>query len=283
MITVHSISELRAHVRAARQHGHEIGFVPTMGNLHDGHISLIKQAKARAGFVVASIFVNPLQFNDPADLERYPRTLPADQALLEAAHCDLLFAPNVDEMYPQGQNQQSLVHVPAVSEGLCGASRPGHFDGVSTVVTKLFNMVQPDLAFFGQKDFQQVAVIRKMVADLNIPIQIVSVATLRAKDGLALSSRNGHLSSTEREQATALYQALREIADDLQAGKGIQTSIEAARERLNQRGFRTDYLAVCRQDDLQAATENDQALVILGAAFLGSTRLIDNLELVLNR
>lgn len=283
MITVHSISELRAHVRAARQHGHEIGFVPTMGNLHDGHISLIKQAKARAGFVVASIFVNPLQFNDPADLERYPRTLPADQALLEAAHCDLLFAPNVDEMYPQGQNQQSLVHVPAVSEGLCGASRPGHFDGVSTVVTKLFNMVQPDLAFFGQKDFQQVAVIRKMVADLNIPIQIVSVATLRAKDGLALSSRNGHLSNTEREQATALYQALREIADDLQAGKGIQTSTEAARERLNQRGFRTDYLAVCRQDDLQAATENDQALVILGAAFLGSTRLIDNLELVLNR
>ena len=283
MITVHSVKELRAQIKAARNHGHSIGFVPTMGNLHDGHISLVNQAKARTGFVVASIFVNPLQFNDKSDLERYPRTLAADQALLLAAQCDLLFAPDVDEMYPAGQGEQSTVHVPVVSEGLCGGSRPGHFDGVSTVVSKLFNMVQADLAFFGQKDFQQVAVIRKMAADLNLPIQIVSVPTMRANDGLALSSRNGYLTVEERALAPALYQTLNEIAADFRARKDLNASLEAARLRLNQRGFNTDYLEVRRSQDLKPATLADTQIVILGAAFLGQARLIDNLELVLNQ
>ncbi|WP_430460147.1 pantoate--beta-alanine ligase [Thalassolituus sp. LLYu03] len=283
MITVHTIRELREHVRAARASGRRIGFVPTMGNLHDGHISLIQRSIDAGCFTVASIFVNPLQFNDKNDLARYPRTLPEDQARLSSAGCDLLFAPDVDEMYPNGQDQQSIVHVPEVSDGLCGASRPGHFDGVSTVVTKLFNQVLPDVAFFGQKDFQQVAVIRKMVADLCMPLEIVAVPTKRADDGLALSSRNGYLNAEERELATGLYLTLNEIADDFRAGKAIDASLSAATERLNGRGFRTDYLEIRRVDDLKPASLNDADVVILGAAFLGPARLIDNLQVSLNR
>ena len=283
MITVHTIRELRDHVRNARANGRRIGFVPTMGNLHDGHISLIDRARGDDCFTVASIFVNPLQFNDKSDLARYPRTLPDDQAKLSAAGCDLLFAPDVDEMYPNGQDAQSIVHVPVVSEGLCGGSRPGHFDGVSTVVTKLFNMVQPDIAYFGEKDCQQVAVIRKMVADLNMPIDIVPVPTARAADGLALSSRNGYLNEQERALAIGLYQTLQEIAADFRAGQDIATSLAAARARLDQRGFRTDYLEIRRSDDLQPATLADRSIVILGAAFLGPARLIDNLQVTLNQ
>lgn len=283
MITVHTIAELREHVRAARRAGRRIGFVPTMGNLHEGHISLIDHARSEDCFTVASIFVNPLQFNDKNDLARYPRTLPEDQAKLSAAHCDLLFAPDVDEMYPNGQDNHAKVHVPVVSEGLCGGSRPGHFDGVSTVVTKLFNMVQPDVAFFGQKDFQQVAVIIKMVQDLNMPIEIVPVPTKRAADGLALSSRNGYLSAEEKALATGLYQTLNEIAADFTAGNDIQKSLDNARERLDSRGFKTDYLEIRRSHDLAPATLSDNSIVILGAAFLGSARLIDNLQLTLNR
>lgn len=282
MITVHTIRELREHVRAARLAGRRIGFVPTMGNLHDGHISLIQRSLEGGCYTVASIFVNPLQFNDKNDLARYPRTLPEDQARLSAAGCDLLFAPDVDEMYPHGQEQQSIVHVPVVSDGLCGASRPGHFDGVSTVVTKLFNQVQPDVAFFGQKDFQQVAVIRKMVDDLCVPVDIVSVPTKRAADGLALSSRNGYLSQEERALATGLYQTLNEIADDFRTGNDIQASLSAAAERLNSRGFRTDYLEIRNAADLRPATLSDREVVIVGAAFLGPARLIDNIVLTLN-
>ena len=283
MITVHTIRELRDHVRNARANSRRIGFVPTMGNLHDGHISLINRARGDDCFTVASIFVNPLQFNDKSDLARYPRTLPDDQAKLSAAGCDLLFAPDVDEMYPNGQDAQSIVHVPVVSEGLCGGSRPGHFDGVSTVVTKLFNMVQPDIAYFGEKDCQQVAVIRKMVADLNMPIDIVPVPTARAADGLALSSRNGYLNEQERALAIGLYQTLQEIAADFRAGQDIAASLAAARARLDQRGFRTDYLEIRRSDDLQPATLADRSIVILGAAFLGPARLIDNLQVTLNQ
>lgn len=283
MITVHTIRELREHVRNARTNGRRIGFVPTMGNLHDGHISLIDRARGDQCFTVASIFVNPLQFNDKNDLARYPRTLPDDQARLSAAGCDVLFAPDVDEMYPNGQQGQTIVQVPVVSDGLCGASRPGHFDGVSTVVTKLFNMVQPDNAYFGEKDFQQVAVIRKMVADLNMPIEIVPVPTARAADGLALSSRNGYLSEQERALATGLYQTLQEVATALQTGETIASVLHSATERLNGRGFVTDYLEVRRQADLQPATAADRELVILGAAVLGPARLIDNLQVTLNR
>lgn len=283
MITVHTIAELRQHVRVARQAGKRIGFVPTMGNLHDGHISLIDRARSDSDFVVSSIFVNPLQFNDASDLDRYPRTLPQDQERLTAAQCDLLFAPNVNEMYPKGQDAQSIVHVPVVSEGLCGGSRPGHFDGVSTVVTKLFNQVLPDVAFFGEKDFQQVAVIRKMVDDLCMPIEIVTVPTARAEDGLALSSRNGYLSDQERQLATGLYQTLNEIADALNAGDAPNAAIAAATERLNSRGFQTDYLEIRSATDLNEQVSGLSEVVILGAAFLGKARLIDNLVVTLNR
>ena len=283
MITVHTISELREHVRNARSNGRRIGFVPTMGNLHEGHISLIERSLAEGCFTVSSIFVNPLQFNDQSDLARYPRTLPADQEKLAAAGCDLLFAPDVNEMYPNGQDAQSIVHVPVVSEGLCGGSRPGHFDGVSTVVSKLFNQVLPDIAFFGEKDFQQVAVIRKMVNDLCMPVEIVPVATKRADDGLALSSRNGYLNADERALAPGLYLTLNEIAADFKAGKDLSDSLKNAEERLNQRGFRTDYLEIRRTSDLAPATLNDHSVVVLGAAFLGSARLIDNLQVTLNQ
>lgn len=282
MITVHTVKELREAVQAARRSGKRIGFVPTMGNLHAGHISLIDAAKEQTDFVVSSIFVNPLQFDDQNDLARYPRTLPQDQEKLATANCDLLFAPGVDEMYPNGQAGMSKVTVPVVTDCLCGASRPGHFDGVATVVTKLFNMVQPDQAFFGEKDFQQVAVIRKFVADLNIPVAITSVATRRDSDGLALSSRNGYLTSEERAQAAKLQQTLQEIASALRQQQPIAKTLSAAKQRLQEYGFIPDYIEVRRANDLQEASQNDSEVVILAAAHLGKARLIDNISLVLN-
>ena len=197
MNTVKTVRELRAAVARARSEGKRIGFVPTMGNLHAGHAALVK-AGERADFVVVSIFVNPLQFGPSEDLDKYPRTLAADQERLLEAGCHLLFTPTVEEMYPDGMDGQTRIHVPGVSEGLCGASRPGHFEGVATVVSKLLNMVQPDLALFGEKDFQQLAVIRKLVRDLNLPVQIFGEPTVRAADGLALSSRNGYLDEQQR-------------------------------------------------------------------------------------
>ncbi|WP_419812831.1 pantoate--beta-alanine ligase [Bacterioplanoides sp.] len=292
MITVHTIKELRQHVKAARQAGQEIGFVPTMGNLHQGHISLIDRSTADGCYTVSSIFVNPLQFNDKNDLSRYPRTLPEDQQKLQAANCDLLFAPNVEEMYPAGQDKQSIVHVPVVSEGLCGGSRPGHFDGVSTVVSKLFNQVLPDKAYFGEKDFQQVAVIRKMVADLCMPVEVIPVATARADDGLALSSRNGYLRASERQQAPALYQTLNNIAAALQNGEqSLEFILDQARIHLDQQGFSTDYLDIRYSNDLQPLTNDElqsqqlrhSSITILGAAFLGNARLIDNIQVTLNQ
>ncbi|WP_221799907.1 pantoate--beta-alanine ligase [Oceanobacter mangrovi] len=287
MKTIHSVASLRAEIRAARLAGKDIGFVPTMGNLHEGHISLISAAKQQQCFTVASIFVNPLQFNDADDLARYPRTLDEDKEKLFSAGCDLLFAPDVEEMYPNGQHRQTTVHVPHVSEGLCGGSRPGHFDGVATVVTKLFNMVQPDLAFFGEKDFQQVAVIRKMVEDLNMHLEIVAVPTARAADGLALSSRNGYLSEEQRIQASALYQALKSITDGLQQRKLISELLKHATESLTDAGFTPDYLEVRHADDLSliddSALETGERIVVLGAAWLGKARLIDNISVTLNR
>lgn len=293
MITVHTIKELRQHVKAARMAGREIGFVPTMGNLHEGHISLIDRSTTDGCYTVSSIFVNPLQFNDKSDLSRYPRTLPEDQQKLQAANCDLLFAPNVEEMYPAGQEEQSIVHVPVVSEGLCGGSRPGHFDGVSTVVSKLFNQVLPDKAYFGEKDFQQVAVIRKMVADLCMPVDIIPVPTARAEDGLALSSRNGYLSAEERQQAPELYKTLNNIAAALKNADGqtLETILDQARKHLDTQGFKTDYLDIRYSDDLrplmndelQAQQLRHSPITILGAAFLGSARLIDNIQVTLNQ
>ncbi|MDH1265599.1 pantoate--beta-alanine ligase [Pseudomonas sp. GD03944] len=283
MNTVKTVRELRAAVAQARAEGKQIALVPTMGNLHAGHAALVEKASQRADFVVASIFVNPLQFGPNEDLATYPRTLAADQDKLVEAGCHLLFTPDVDEMYPQGMQGQTLVSVPGVSEGLCGASRPGHFDGVSTVVTKLFNMVQPDLAIFGQKDFQQLAVIRTLVRDLNMPIQIIGEPTVRAEDGLALSSRNGYLSAEQRAVAPTLYRGLEQIAAAIAAGeRDFAALVEQARAQQVAAGFRPDYLEIREANSLRPATADDRQLVILVAAFIGSTRLIDNLALDLD-
>ncbi len=278
MITVKTVRELRAAVARARSEGKRIALVPTMGNLHAGHAALVAKAAQRADFVVASIFVNPLQFGAGEDLDKYPRTLAADQEKLLEAGCNLLFAPGVDEMYPDGMSGQTIVSVPGVSAGLCGASRPGHFDGVATVVTKLFHMVQPDLAIFGEKDFQQLAVIRKLVRDLNLPIQIFGEPTVRAADGLALSSRNGYLDDSQRAVAPQLYRTLNQLAEALRAGASDHAALLAdASVRLQDAGFVPDYLEIRNPLTLQPASSADRQLVILAAARLGATRLIDNL------
>lgn len=278
MNTVKTLRELRAAVAQARAEGKQIGFVPTMGNLHAGHVSLVQISAQRADFVVASIFVNPLQFGAGEDLDKYPRTLAADQEKLLAAGCHLLFHPDVAEIYPHGMGDQARVSVPGVSEGLCGASRPGHFEGVATVVTKLFNMVQPDLAVFGEKDYQQLAVIRALVQDLNMPIQIVGAPTQRAEDGLALSSRNGYLSAEQRNTAPALYRGLQAIAEELRRGaRDYARLIDGAQEQQRTAGFVPDYLEIRNAVTLRPAQIDDRHLVILTAAQLGGTRLIDNL------
>ncbi|MWV16495.1 pantoate--beta-alanine ligase [Pseudomonas sp. L-22-4S-12] len=278
MNTVKTVLELRAAVARARGEGKRIAFVPTMGNLHEGHVALVEKAGQRADFVVASIFVNPLQFGPKEDLASYPRTLAADQEKLVAAGCQLLFAPDVEEMYPHGMDGQTLVRVSGVSEGLCGGSRPGHFDGVATVVTKLFNMVQPDLAVFGEKDFQQLAVIRTLVHDLNMPIQIIGEPTVRAADGLALSSRNGYLNEAQRASAPALQRTLQQLAAAIRDGRRDFAPLAAeGKTALEQAGFRPDYLEIREAGSLRPASATDSRLVILGAAYLGSTRLIDNL------
>ena len=283
MNTVHSVQELRAAVTQARNAGQRIGFVPTMGNLHSGHAALVTKAAQQADFVVASIFVNPLQFGAGEDLDKYPRTLAADQEKLQQAGCHLLFAPNVDEMYPGGMTGQTRVSVPQLSEGLCGASRPGHFEGVATVVSKLFNMVQPDLAVFGQKDFQQLAVIRALVHDLNMPIQIIGEPTVRAEDGLALSSRNGYLDAQQRAIAPALYRSLSQIAHAIEQGqRDFAQLLKEHQQQLETAGLRTDYLEIRQAQSLLPANANDRDLVIIAAAYLGATRLIDNLHLNLD-
>ncbi|WP_122460929.1 pantoate--beta-alanine ligase [Pseudomonas viridiflava] len=281
MITVSTVSELRAAVANARREGKRIGLTPTMGNLHSGHAALVTRATQCADFVVATIFVNPLQFGANEDLATYPRTLAADQERLQEAGCDLLFTPTVEEMYPNGMGVQTLVSVPLVSEGLCGASRPGHFDGVATVVSKLFNMVQPDVAVFGEKDFQQLAVIRAMVRDLNMPIQIIGEPTVRADDGLALSSRNGYLNEEQRAAAPALYRVLRQIGEAITAGEqDFDGLLQRNGQQLEAAGFRIDYLEIREAAGLRPATVQDRDLVVIAAAFMGKTRLIDNLHLI---
>ena len=280
MNTVNSVAELRAAVARARGEGKCIGFVPTMGNLHSGHAALVTKAAQRADFVVASIFVNPLQFGAGEDLDKYPRTLAADQQTLVQAGCDLLFAPTVEEMYPDGMAGQTRVSVPQLSEGLCGASRPGHFEGVATVVSKLFNMVQPDLAVFGEKDFQQLAVIRAMVRDLNLPIQIIGEPTVRADDGLALSSRNGYLTPEQRAAAPHLYRVLSAMGEAISRGqRDFAALIADGQAQLEAAGFRKDYLEVRHAVTLRPAQADDRDLVVIAAAYMGNTRLIDNLYL----
>lgn len=278
MNTVQTLQQLRAAISQARSADKRIALVPTMGNLHAGHIALIKQAVERADFVVASIFVNPLQFGPNEDLDSYPRTLAQDQSKLFDAGCNLLFTPSAEDMYPQGMDQHTTVSVPGVSAGLCGGSRPGHFDGVATVVCKLLNMVQPDMALFGEKDYQQLAVIRKMVADLNMPVQIFGVPIVRDEDGLALSSRNGYLSAQQRASAPALHQCMQAVKAHIKNGRNDYAVLfEQFNTDLQAAGFRLDYVELRDALSLQLADANSTQLVLLAAAYLGTTRLIDNL------
>lgn len=278
MQTVHTIEALRRAVQEARRAGHRIGFVPTMGNLHAGHLSLIDVATEQSDYVVSSIFVNPMQFGANEDLDAYPRTLDADKEGLASRGCQLLFAPNVSEVYPNGLEAETRVAVPVLGDYHCGASRAGHFEGVATVVSKLFNMVQPDLAVFGKKDYQQLAIIRKMVTDLCFPVKVLGVDTSREETGLARSSRNGYLNDAERLIAPEVYRSLIQAREQLLAGKLLEETQDAAKQYLESKGFKVDYFNIADQSTLQPALETDRKLVLLVAAFLGSTRLIDNLE-----
>ena len=255
-----------------------VAFVPTMGNLHEGHLALVRQARALGSPVVASIFVNPLQFGPSEDFATYPRTFDADCAQLEALGTDLVFAPELAEMYPQPQS--FFVAPPPMADTLEGAFRPGFFRGVATVVLKLFNLVQPQVAVFGKKDYQQLAVIRRMVAEFNLPIEIAAGETVRAPDGLALSSRNGYLSPAERAEAPRLYRVLTQVRAAAEAGARDYRRLETeARVTLDKHGWNTDYVALQQRDTLAPAEPGDRALVVLGAARIGKTRLIDNLEI----
>ena len=284
MLIIETLPLLRQHIRRLRQEGKRIALVPTMGNLHDGHMKLVDEAKARADVVIASIFVNPMQFDRPDDLVRYPRTLQEDCEKLNKRKVDYVFAPAVEEIYPQGLEGQTFVEVPGLSTMLEGASRPGHFRGVSTIVSKLFNLIQPDVACFGEKDFQQLALIRKMVADMGYDIEIIGVPIMRAKDGLALSSRNGYLSAEQRKIAPGLYKVMNRAAEKLAAGeRNLDEIIAIAGQELNAKGFRADDIQIRDADTLLDLTENSQRAVILMAAWLGEARLIDNQIVALAR
>ncbi|MCH8542702.1 MAG: pantoate--beta-alanine ligase [Alcanivorax sp.] len=282
MLTLHRIADTRAQVRAWQASGLRVGFVPTMGNLHAGHIRLVTEARRHADKVVASVFVNPTQFGPGEDFDAYPRTLDSDQARLAEAGTDLLFAPSVDEMYPQ-QNL-TWVDVDQLGEHLCGASRPGHFRGVSTVVSKLFHIVMPDVACFGEKDFQQLAVIRRMTTDLCFGIEIVGVATEREPDGLAMSSRNGYLSAEQRALAPKVHAHLQQARAAIEAGERDYPGLSRRlAESLESAGFRVDYLDVVNAETVTPAAPEDRMLRVAVAARLGKTRLIDNIPVAIVR
>ncbi|ELW8385888.1 pantoate--beta-alanine ligase [Salmonella enterica] len=282
MLIIETLPLLRQHIRRLRQEGKRVALVPTMGNLHDGHMKLVDEAKARADVVFVSIFVNPMQFDRPDDLVRYPRTLQEDCEKLNKRKVDYVFAPAVEEIYPQGLEGQTYVDVPVLSTMLEGASRPGHFRGVSTIVSKLFNLIQPDIACFGEKDFQQLALIRKMVADMSYDIEIVGVPIIRAKDGLALSSRNSYLTAEQRKIAPGLHNVMNSIAEKLIAGnRELQEIIAIAEQELNEKGFRADDIQIRDADTLLELTETSKRAVILAAAWLGQARLIDNQSVTL--
>jgi len=278
MELIDETSALRQRVAAWRRAGNVIALVPTMGNLHAGHLALVRAARRLADRTLVSIFVNPLQFGPNEDFGAYPRTLERDQELLQAESTDLLFAPSVNAVYPHGRRAHTRVEVPGLSDILCGASRPGHFVGVATVVCKLFNMAQPDIAVFGEKDFQQLLVIRRLVEDLCLPVQVRGLATIRDPDGLAMSSRNGYLTSNERLYAPELYRALRRAGDRLREGLEAAGVERQGEEELAANGLRPDYFSIRRAADLQPATPEDKDLVVLAAAYLGKARLIDNLR-----
>ena len=282
MKTIHSIQELRATLQAERAKGKRISLVPTMGNLHEGHLQLVRQADGCSDIVVASIFVNPLQFGANEDLDSYPRTLESDQEKLASAGCDYLFAPSDAEMYPNGREVQPQVEVPIISNIHCGASRPGHFQGVATVVCKLFGIVQPDVSVFGEKDFQQLMVIRRMVESLYLPVEVQGAPIARNEQGLALSSRNGYLSTEQLEVAPTLQRTLQDTKAQILGGRRDYTQLEAeAYSTLETAGFSRDFYSICDASNLLPADEACRHLVILAAAPLGGARLIDNIEIEL--
>jgi pantoate--beta-alanine ligase len=288
MQLINNIIALRETVSAWRKAGESVALVPTMGNLHAGHLALVEKAKKRASRVVVSIFVNPMQFSDASgsggDFEHYPRSLDADCEKLTTSGflADVVFAPSLLEVYPGGFEHETRIEVPLISDMLCGEFRPGHFVGVATVVAKLFNMVLPDVAVFGEKDFQQLLVIRHLSRDLCFPIDIVGLATVREQSGLAMSSRNQYLSVDERKQAAHLYQTLLQLQQKIvMGGRGFSSLQAQARAQLSEAGFRPEYVEIRCATNLRPAGEDDQALVILVAAWLGKARLIDNLSFIL--
>ena len=276
MKTETTIQGLTASLSPARAARKIIGFVPTMGNLHEGHLNLVREARKICDVVVVSIFVNPIQFGPNEDFENYPRTLEQDSHLLADVGCDIVFAPSVEQMYGNKPRLTNIT-VSEITNDLCGLQRPGHFDGVAVVVTKLFNMVQPNFAFFGQKDYQQLAVIRQFVRDLNIPLEVIGVPITRAEDGLALSSRNGYLTEEQRKIAPAIYQSLKAAEQELQNGVALAEVLENMKQKLTQAGFIVDYVEA-RTPELQKIEAFDQDVVLFVAAKLGTTRLIDNLQ-----
>jgi pantoate--beta-alanine ligase len=283
MLTVERINALREQVRQWRAEGARIGLVPTMGSLHEGHMSLLEAARQHADRVIVSVFVNPLQFGPGEDFERYPRTPEDDKRLLADTRCDLLFMPTVKEIYPDGPSA-TLVTVKSLSEILCGAVRPGHFDGVATVVAKLFGIVQPDLAVFGEKDYQQLAIIRRMTADLDLPVMIEGAPTVRSPDGLAMSSRNRYLRDTERAVAPRIYATLQAMAERIAAGERAFALLEAqGAAELRLAGMQPDYFEIRDAATLLEPTSDSLELVILTAARLGKARLIDNLRVTLRQ
>lgn len=276
MKTETTIQGLAASLNPARSARKIIGFVPTMGNLHQGHLNLVREARKLCDVVVVSIFVNPIQFGPNEDFDNYPRTLEQDQQLLAEVGCDIVFAPSVEQMYGN-KPRLTNISVSDITNDLCGLQRPGHFDGVAVVVTKLFNMVQPNYAFFGEKDYQQLAVIRQFVQDLNIPLEVIGVPIARAEDGLALSSRNGYLSEEHRAIAPVIYQSLQRAEQQLHAGVELDTVLAEIRQSLTDAGFVVDYVEA-RTPELQKIHTFNQDLVLFIAAKLGNTRLIDNLQ-----
>ena len=280
-IILNTVSDLRAFLTLARGNGKTVGFVPTMGNLHQGHLDLVNKASDMTDIVVVSIFVNPMQFGPHEDFDAYPRTLKADCEALNNHPCDAVFAPTVREVYPKGVNTE--IDLPSLSTILCGHHRPGHFKGVATVVTKLLNIVQPDVAVFGNKDYQQLQVIQTMVADLLIPVTIVGADTTREPNGLAMSSRNAYLSAEEKETAAMLYATLKRIGDALRSDSQVSTTLKQEKERLTSAGFVLDYLEIRDAQDLSKSYVEADSAVILVAAKLGRARLIDNLVIELKR
>ncbi|MBN4053510.1 pantoate--beta-alanine ligase [Haliea sp. AH-315-K21] len=276
-----TIADLRQDLKLARDNGLSIGLVPTMGNLHEGHLSLVKMARKQCDFIVTTIFINPAQFGPNEDLQNYPRSFEDDTTALESINCDAVFAPNIEEIYPFGPRLETLVTVPSLSQLLCGASRPGHFDGVCTIVTKLFTICQPDKAYFGEKDYQQLTIIKKLVHDLNIPLEIIGIPTQRETSGLALSSRNNYLSAEQKQQAAILYQSLLQTADALKNSSGLNfAKLEnKALQKISIAGLQPDYFSICHTNTLLPAKPSDTELVILTAAYLGETRLIDNISI----